>query len=154
MNKLFTLMLALAVTLTVAGQQVKQEISENKCLSGSNHLAYPGPSQERLTPAPKGYRPFYISHYGRHGSRYLIGQDEYDVPVKVLARADSMGKLTPLGADVLRRARLLKEEARGKGNKPMLKKIEKILSAFDTKELDKTTAAEAVNKAKAAINKL
>lgn len=114
MNKLFTLMLALAVTLTVAGQQVKQEISENKCLSGSNHLAYPGPSQERLTPAPKGYRPFYISHYGRHGSRYLIGQDEYDVPVKVLARADSMGKLTPLGADVLRRARLLKEEAKGR----------------------------------------
>lgn len=114
MNKLFTLMLALAVTLTVAGQQVKQEISENKCLSGSNHLAYPGPLQERLTPAPKGYRPFYISHYGRHGSRYLIGQDEYDVPVKALARADSMGKLTPLGADVLRRARLLKEEAKGR----------------------------------------
>ena len=22
-----------------------------------------------LTPAPKGYTPFYISHYGRHGSR-------------------------------------------------------------------------------------
>jgi len=21
------------------------------------------------TPAPKGYQPFYISHYGRHGSR-------------------------------------------------------------------------------------
>ena len=24
----------------------------------------------RLTPAPRGYKPFYISHYARHGSRY------------------------------------------------------------------------------------
>ena len=24
----------------------------------------------KMTPAPKGYKPFYISHYGRHGSRY------------------------------------------------------------------------------------
>lgn len=58
------------------------------------------------------------------------------------------------GIQQYEKVRLLKEEARGKGNKSMLKKIEKILSAFGTKELDKTTAAEAVNKAKAAINKL
>ena len=25
------------------------------------------------TAAPKGYKPFYISHYGRHGSRYHSG---------------------------------------------------------------------------------
>ena len=25
---------------------------------------------ERLTPAPRGYKPFYISIYARHGSRY------------------------------------------------------------------------------------
>ena len=24
------------------------------------------------TPAPEGYEPFYISHYGRHGSRWLL----------------------------------------------------------------------------------
>lgn len=103
----------LVVVVTMA-QLPKDEISADPRLSGSNHLAYPGPLQSRLTPAPKGYRPFYISHYGRHGSRYLIGPDEYDVPVKVLARADSLGKLTPLGRDVLRRARLLKEEACGR----------------------------------------
>ena len=39
--------------------------------------------------------------------------------------------------------RLLKEEARSKGNKSMLKKIENILSAFDEKLLDQTTATEA-----------
>lgn len=84
------------------------------CLSASNYLAYPGPSQKKLTPAPKGYSPFYISHYGRHGSRYLISPDDYDVPVRVLSRADSLGKLTPLGKDVLRRVTMLRDEAAGR----------------------------------------
>lgn len=113
-NRFFTFLLIVLTTLAASAQNPKDEIFADLCLSGSNHLAYPGPVQERLTPAPKGYRPFYISHYGRHGSRYLIGPDEYGVPVKVLARADSLGKLTPLGRDVLRRVRLLKEEARGR----------------------------------------
>ena len=113
-KRFLTLLSIFLVAVVTMAQLPKDEISADPRLSGSNHLAYPGPLQSRLTPAPKGYRPFYISHYGRHGSRYLIGPDEYDVPVKVLARADSLGKLTPLGRDVLRRARLLKEEARGR----------------------------------------
>ena len=35
------------------------------------YLPYP----EAVGPAPgtpEGYEPFYISHYGRHGSRYLL----------------------------------------------------------------------------------
>ena len=58
------------------------------------------------------------------------------------------------GIQQYEKVRLLKEEARSKGNKSMLKKIENILSAFDEKLLDKTTASEAVNRAKAAINRL
>ena len=113
-KRFLTFLSIFLVAVVTMAQLPKDEISADPRLSGSNHLAYPGPLQSRLTPAPKGYRPFYISHYGRHGSRYLIGPDEYDVPVKVLARADSLGKLTPLGRDVLRRARLLKEEACGR----------------------------------------
>ena len=30
-----------------------------------------------LTKAPKGYKPFYISHYGRHGSRYYWSERLY-----------------------------------------------------------------------------
>ena len=113
-NRLFILLLLAAAALSAAAQDPRDEIAADSRLSGSNHLAYPGPRQERLTPAPEGYRPFYISHYGRHGSRYLIGQDEYDVPVGVLARADSLGKLTALGRSVLGRARLLRDEAAGR----------------------------------------
>ena len=114
MNRFITLLLVFMAAANVAAQQAKDEIFADVRLSASNHLAYPGPSQHELTPASKGYRAFYISHYGRHGSRYLIGQDEYSAPLEVLARADSLGKLTPLGADVLRRVRLLEAEADGR----------------------------------------
>jgi len=38
--------------------------------TGSIYYAYPVPSST-YTPAPTGYEPFYISHYGRHGSRWM-----------------------------------------------------------------------------------
>lgn len=31
---------------------------------------YEAPSKIIDTPAPKGFKPFYVSHYGSHGSRY------------------------------------------------------------------------------------
>ncbi len=104
----FTLLCA----FTVAGAQVsRQEISKNHLLMGSNYLAYPGPEQEQLTPSPKGYEPFYLSHYGRHGSRHLINDSDYDKVYKTLLRGDTLGKLTPLGKDVLRRVTLLRTDA-------------------------------------------
>lgn len=115
MDKLLLLVLSfLLFQSPLEAQTARDEIRNNVCLSASNYLAYPGPSQKKLTPAPKGYSPFYISHYGRHGSRYLISPDDYDVPVRVLARADSLGKLTPLGKDVLRRVTMLRDEAAGR----------------------------------------
>ena len=101
----------LSIALSIDAQDVRKEILSNYCLSASNYLAYPGPSQNKLTPAPKGYKPFYISHYGRHGSRYLIGDNEYDKPLQILSEADKNGKLTPLGKDVLERVRLLWNES-------------------------------------------
>lgn len=89
---------------------VRQQIKENIRRSGSNYYAYPGPTK-KLSPAPKGYEPYYISHYGRHGSRYLISRDDYDKAWKVMLRADSAGKLTDYGKDVLRRVVMLRDEA-------------------------------------------
>lgn len=57
------------------------------------------------TPAPKGYKPFYISHYGRHGSRHQIGSSGTR-PYETIHKADSLGLLTEAGkklaADMLR----------------------------------------------------
>lgn len=89
----------------------EEDIRNNACLSASNSLAYPSPSDAVLTDAPKGYVPFYISHYGRHGSRFLLGSDDYEAPIRVLASADSLGRLTALGQNVLQRIRLLYKDA-------------------------------------------
>ena len=75
-------------------------------------MAYPNPHQHELTPAPEGKKPFYISHYGRHGSRYHNKPLTYEIPYQILAAADSLGKLTPLGVDVLHRLDLIRQDAK------------------------------------------
>ena len=50
--------------------------------------------------APKGYVPVYLSHYGRHGSRYMDGKNGYGLVSEVLRRAAADGRLTPLGKDI------------------------------------------------------
>lgn len=99
-----------AFALTVSAQQSRTDIRQNTNLAGSNYLAYRGPQKE-LTAAPAGYEPFYMSHYGRHGSRFLIGAQAYDRPYFTLLRADSLGALTEKGREVLAKVKLIREEA-------------------------------------------
>ena len=77
---------------------------------GSNYYAYPTPTA-KYTKAPAGYKPFYISHYGRHGSRFHQPADHYHFLYSTLAKADSAGKLTDLGKSLLERAKYLDEYA-------------------------------------------
>lgn len=82
----------------------KDEIAANRYLSGSNYLDYDRQlPTEQLTPAPKGYEPFYMSHYGRHGSRWLIGEGDYRNPLNTLREARDEGKLTPTGLETLKK---------------------------------------------------
>ena len=82
----------------------KDEIAANRYLAGSNYLDYDRQlSTKALTPAPKGYEPFYISHYGRHGSRWLIVDGDYTRPLGTLRSAKEAGKLTPLGEETLKK---------------------------------------------------
>lgn len=55
------------------------------------------------TPAPSGYKPFYISHYGRHGSRYSGSSANTDAVLEVLNRAQKEGNLTAKGKELLSR---------------------------------------------------
>lgn len=107
-----TILLFLALMcVSVFAQNPKEEIANDVNLSASNYLAYPAPTQDTLTPAPNGYKPFYISTYQRHGSRYLTEQNNYDDPYFTLMKADSVAQLTQLGKDVLRRVTLLRHDA-------------------------------------------
>lgn len=50
-----------------------------------------------LTPAPDGYKAFYISHYGRHGSRYYWEEALYNDIDTLLTTAHDRGVLTAAG---------------------------------------------------------
>ena len=89
-------------------------ISHDHRLSASNYCIYPDTLLLRQTPPPAGKRPFYISHYGRHGSRNMSNSKAYDIPLDIMAKADSLGKLTPLGKDVLRQLRIVHENVQGR----------------------------------------
>lgn len=92
-------------------QSAYDEIHENVLRSASNYMAYPGPTQRKLTPAPRGYKPFYISHYGRHGSRFHSKPSIYNDPYQILFKANSQGKLTAMGKDVLHRLDIIRHDA-------------------------------------------
>jgi len=82
----------------------KDEIAANHYLAGSNYLDYDRQlSTKPLTPSPKGYEPFYMSHYGRHGSRWLIWEGDYTLPIRALKSAHENGKLTEMGEETLQK---------------------------------------------------
>lgn len=111
MRKILIMAALVAFVVSLQAQTVRDEIRKNIRCSASNYMAYPNPVQHELTPAPKEKKPFYISHYGRHGSRYHNKPDTYDIPYLMLAKADSLGKLTRLGRDVLHRLDVIRKDA-------------------------------------------
>ena len=50
-----------------------------------------------LSKTPSGYKPFYISHYGRHGSRYYWNNVLYRELDSLLSKAHTLGRLTAEG---------------------------------------------------------
>jgi len=111
MRKILIIAVLWGLVISLQGQVLREEIRNNTRCSASNYMAYPGPVQQRLSPAPEGKQPFYISHYGRHGSRYHNKQHTYDTPYYILAKADSLGKLTALGRDVMHRLDIIRRDA-------------------------------------------
>jgi hypothetical protein len=64
----------------------------------------------RLTKAPKGYKPFYISHYGRHGSRYYWSDRLYYELDSLLTKAHQKQLLTAEGEAFYNKFMASKEE--------------------------------------------
>ena len=103
MKRLTNILLALVLTTVLSAQTARDEIRANKYLAGSNYLDYNRQlSTQPLTPTPKGYVPFYLSHYGRHGSRWLISDNSYTSVIKPLKKAREAGRLTAKGEETLR----------------------------------------------------
>ena len=97
-----TLLLILATLLAVFSlnaqqydvlEQVRQDPRKSYGMEGPHRFDSPA----QLTKAPSGYKPFYIGHYGRHGSRYAWNSKTYTLIQEVLEKADKKGVLTPYG---------------------------------------------------------
>ena len=61
------------------------------------------------TPAPWGYKAFYVSHYGRHGSRRAIGASA-ERAFEAMSAAREAGLLTPQGEELYRMVNALHED--------------------------------------------
>ena len=111
MKKLLLCALCALVFLSLGAQTPWDEIRADSTRAAGLLMPYPGP-QKKLTKAPRGFKPFYISHFGRHGSRWYTSGRPYNEAWEVLAEADKAGALTDYGKDVLQRVSLLREDAR------------------------------------------
>ena len=110
MKKICFTLLCFLVASVGWSQDSRKDIEQDIHRSGSNFFAYPMP-EKALTPSPKDKAPFYISHYGRHGSRYHCESSDYDIALGILCRADSAGKLTAKGKDVLEKVKMMRRES-------------------------------------------
>ena len=95
---------------TVLSAQTGYEelIRENPDRAAGVHHSYEYlPSVE--TPAPAGYKPFYVSHYGRHGSRRAIGHSAEDA-FNAMTAAREAGILTAEGEELYRMVNAIHED--------------------------------------------
>ena len=106
MRKSFLMILLMACAL-LAQAQTRQQM-------GGVYYAYPAPKKPVSVKAPEGYTPFYISHYGRHGSRWLPSDSRY---IWVNQHFDDESNLTPLGKKVKGWLTQVWENAKGNGGK-------------------------------------
>lgn len=115
MNKsLLLILLTTFIHLGMNAQTTKKEMDADPNKTGGVYFAYPVTESHNTAP-PEGYKPFYISHYGRHGSRYLISTTDYTWLRDTMHKAKESNALTPLGENVLLRIDSVMIEADGRG---------------------------------------
>ena len=86
---------------------IAQPFSPEK--SGGVYYAYPERSVSAIE-IPDGFEVFYISHYGRHGSRWLPDEERY---TWVNAQFENEANLTPFGKTVKKKLKKVWKNAKG-----------------------------------------
>lgn len=114
MRYIFSLAIILFIGLVAKAQTTKEEMTSDLNKTGGVYFAYPATEADN-TPAPSGFEPFHISHYGRHGSRYLISDNDYFSVASLLHKADSMKALSQKGSILKDRLDSLLIETAGRG---------------------------------------
>ncbi len=114
MKKSIIISLALLLPLALCAEITKKEdINKDNLYKFRGSMTQYEDPGVTYSKAPKGFKPFYMSHYGRHGSRYLLNTPQYNDPYSILKAADDKGVLTDFGKDVLRRLEIMAKDADG-----------------------------------------
>lgn len=92
---------------------IREAIRQNPDMGGSIYTSYHYDTTGDA-PAPEGYKPFFISHFGRHGSRWHTSSKIYDTTYEIFEKAAESNALTDLGKDVFCRVKLLRDDAAGR----------------------------------------
>ena len=90
------LLVALALTTWAQGAPALEQLKSDPRKAYGTDYPYSYEAQT-MTKAPKGYKAFYISHYGRHGSRYYWNDALYRELDSLLTKAHRQHQLTPEG---------------------------------------------------------
>lgn len=112
---IFTTILTLCAPVTAGAQSVVKELKEDVNRAAGMFYARPIIEHHKVTPPPKGKKPFYINNYCCPASYYLDKVEYYKDTYDTFAKADTLGKLTELGKDVFHRIGLLCREVNNRG---------------------------------------
>ena len=94
----FLLVAVILLSSPLWGQDVRVRLQENPGRYANPLHSYEPPETVVDTPAPDGYTPFYVSHYGRHGSRYHTSMHPIERVSQLFDGLDSLGLLSAEGA--------------------------------------------------------
>ena len=99
-KSLFLSVIAALSLLTTGAQDSIRELlkvhPEYYCGAYTPYYYYP----QKYTPAPKGFRPFFVNHIARHGSRTYISDNNLKQLLGELAEARRLGVLTGQGEEL------------------------------------------------------
>lgn len=107
---IFAVAIFATFSLTLDAQSVYDEIKQDPQRAAGNLHYYEAPEVVTDTPAPKGYTPFYVSHYGRHGSRYQTSTSGYKRLVPLFEELEKEGLLTDTGKSLAADIKTLYDE--------------------------------------------
>lgn len=88
---------AFLLAVAASAQITKENIEKDIYIVSSTHHPYIAPESIVDTKAPKGFTPFYVTHYGRHGSRFQTSDRYYRKTVPSLLQLEEKGLLTEKG---------------------------------------------------------
>lgn len=86
----------------ISDRQLIEAFRQNPYRAAAGHTPYEAPADAVYTKAPKGYNAFYISHFGRHGSRFQSSEDVFEDVCEVLDHIKKKGLLTAKGDSLWR----------------------------------------------------